>query len=614
VVSCTRSVLSLALVSALVCASTCGREDATLDPIVEAEEVLRDLGPTLTPDSSRTVLRTARRAPGRLAYTAPPGGWLQTRVTIPDDAALAFEFGVGTGETLDAGNPLRFQVMLDGAERFATVLDPVKERHHRRWQRERLDLSAHAGREVEIRVGATSVGDGAAAGTPGWTHLHLVRVHRHPRQRSSAAAPNVLLLVVDTLRADALGCYGATPSPSPALDRLAQGGMRFEDVVAHAPWTVPSVTSLFTGLYPRDHGVTIADDPSPDDRASSHLSRTIPTLATLAQRAGVSTFAASSNPLVGPETGLAAGFERFEQMPAADPVRRWASGRRLNERFLRWIDGHRDVRFFAYLHYMEVHSPYATATPPPAPHGASPDVCAGEASRIGRRMRAGEPAPSPTDVAYLRTLYHHAVADWDRMLDELLTGIERRGLHDRTIVVVTADHGEEFAEHGYLGHGKQLFEESIRVPLVVAGPGIPHGQRTEPVQLVDLLPTIAGRLGAPTPAGLPGHDVLGALPPLSRRAFAEVGHGVGFGQKDLHLAIVRERPWKLVWSPDGDRAALFALTDDPGERDARAAESAEVGARLLESVRQYWHRKAATESEAVSPGMRDKLRSLGYAE
>ena len=607
--------LPVALLAALVMASTCGREDAMLDAVVEAEEVLRDLGPTLTPDTSRTVLRTARRVPGRLAYAAPPGRSLQTRTTVPADTALAFEFGVGTGETSDSGNALRFHVMIDGTERFATVLDPVNKRRHRRWQRARVDLSPHAGREVEIRLGTTSVGDGAAAGTPGWTHLHLVRVHRHPRQRSSPAAPNVLLLVVDTLRADALGCYGATPSPSPALDRLAASGLRFEDVVAHAPWTVPSITSLLTGLYPRDHGVTIADDPSPDDTASSHLPRTIPTLATLAQRAGITTFGASSNPLIGPETGLADGFERFAQMPAADPVRRWASGRRLNADLLEWIDDHRDVRFFAYLHYMEVHSPYTTGSPPsPAPPGSSPDVCAGEASRIGRRMRAGDPAPSPADVAYLRTLYLHAVSQWDRMLEELLRGIERRGLRDRTIVLVTADHGEEFVEHGYLGHGKQLFEESLRVPLVVVGPGIPRGHRREPVQLVDLLPTIARRLGATAPGSLPGHDVLGAPASLPRPAFAEVGHGVGFGQADLHLAMVRERPWKLVWSPDGDRAALFALGEDAREQDPRAPASAEdVGARLLASVREYWQRSAPAEPRAVSPGLEEKLRALGYA-
>jgi arylsulfatase A-like enzyme len=176
-------------------------------------------------------------------------------------------------------------------------------------------LSRHAGREVEIRVGSARLVD-AAPGTPGWTHLHLVRVHRHERQHAGATAPNVLLLVVDTLRADALGCYGATPSPSPALDRLAASGLKFDDVVAHAPWTVPSVTSLLSGLFTPVLGVTIGADRSPVVSASSHLARTIPTLATLAQRAGISTFAASSNPLVGAETGLATGMSRQVDAPA----------------------------------------------------------------------------------------------------------------------------------------------------------------------------------------------------------------------------------------------------------------------------------------------------------
>src|SRR4029450_11440703 len=146
--------------------------------------------------------------------------------------------------------------------------------------------------------------------------VHLGRVHRPPAVPATPEAPNVVMVLVDTLRADALGCYGATPSPTPALDALAGHRTLFEDAVAPAPWTLPPVTSVFTGRYPREHGVITGDDPVPGELGSACLSATVPTLAALARRAGITTFGLSANPLVGSDTGLSAGFEFFDSPPA----------------------------------------------------------------------------------------------------------------------------------------------------------------------------------------------------------------------------------------------------------------------------------------------------------
>jgi arylsulfatase A-like enzyme len=383
--------------------------------------------------------------------------------------------------------------------------------------------------------------------------------------------------------------------------------------VAPAPWTLPSVTTLFTGRYPREHGVIMADNPKPGEEGSAILAATVPTLAALAQRAGVTTFALSANPLVSEDTGLSAGFEFFDDPPASDPRRGWFAGQRLNADFARWARRHRGVRFLAYLHYMEVHSPYVTTGSPPAPPGVRPDVEGGQAGRFSRRLERGEHPPTPVELAHLHALYRHAVAGWDAVLGDLLHRLDELGLRDRTVVVVTADHGEEFLEHGHLAHGKQLYEESIRIPLVLAGPGVPRARRRDPAQLVDLLPTLGRVLGTPLPPALPGVDLLASTPAPARTAFAEARRGIGFGAQDVALAMVREPPWKLVWAPDLDRGALYNLADDPAERAERPP-SDDIGRRLLATVREYWARRAMADIAQPAPGVADKLRLLGYVE
>jgi arylsulfatase A-like enzyme len=244
---------------------------------------------------------------------------------------------------------------------------------------------------------------------------------------------------------------------------------------------------------------------------------------------------------------------------------------------------------------------------------ASADIRSGDASRIGRRMLAGEPAPAAPDVAHLRTLYARAIGEWDRTFGRMLDALDALGLRDRTIVVVTADHGEEFLEHGHLAHGKQLFDESIRVPLLIAGPGVPPGRHEAQARLVDVLPTIVARLGAELPAALAGRDLLAPAPSMPRPAFGEARRALCFDEPDQELAMVREPPWKLLWSPSTDRTALFNLDDDPRELRDRAPGEA-VTARLLASAREYWQRTAPAEVPRMAPGVADKLRALGYAE
>jgi len=542
----------------------------------------------------------------RRALLAPADGALRFRVRIPPDAALRFGVGVDARAT----RPVRFAVAVDGRELFSRAVDQSR-RRGQRWFDERVALPAGAGREVEIAL----VTHGADAG---WSPVRVVRERFVDRQAADALHPNVLVLLVDTLRADRLGCYGADPSPTPTLDALAGGGRVFADNVAQAAWTMPSVASIMTGLHPRSHGVLGGPEPgaAADDRDWAFLPSALPTIAGTASAAGITTVGVSANPLVSRGTNLAHGFETFVDVPIDRRTHHWATAGDVNAAFLDWLRANRGHRFLGYLHFMEPHDPYTPPddlrpTPPP---GIRPRLVAGDIVAFAEAIDwHGAPPLPESDVRWLRTLYDAEVRSWDRALASLIGGLDAAGIRSSTVIVVTADHGEEFQEHGRLKHGSQLFEESIRTPLVIQGPGIATGRTTTQTQGIDVFPTVAALLGATPPATLPGRDVLAATdaPPP---AFLETRAGPGDGGPSIDLLAVRSDGWKLVRDPVTGRTQLFDLAHDPTEHNELSATSPE-GAPLAARL-DHWLEAAPSppRADGADSALRQKLRALGYLQ
>jgi hypothetical protein len=255
----------------------------------------------------------------RHALIVPPPARLRFQVSVPADGWLTFAAGVqGATKRDTALGGVRFIVRVDGTERYARTVNPARTQYDRRWFDERLDLSSLAGHEATIELATEAERPGARlAGTPGWSEVRIVRETSQARQPARAGAPNVIVLLVDTLRADRLGCYGASPSPSPVLDRLAARGTVFEHAISQASWTMPAVASLFTGLLPWSHGMVgesrewgdtaVAEN----DSGGSFLADPLVTFAELAEASGISTVGAAANPIVSRGTNLAQGFESF---------------------------------------------------------------------------------------------------------------------------------------------------------------------------------------------------------------------------------------------------------------------------------------------------------------
>ncbi len=273
--------------------------------------------------------------------------------------------------------------------------------------------------------------------------------------------PHVVLITVDTLRADRLGCYGSRTAGTPAIDALAAEGFVVDRAVAPLPETRPSHYTLFSSLHPRDHGVL--------SNASGFVAEHL-TLPALYRAAGYATGGFPACSLFNAAAGEALGFSYFAAAGKAE-----LAAHEVVPAALDWLEVHAPVRFFLYLHLVDPHTPHRPH-PAEAARLELPLPPAGWPER-GLDGVPSEPAPGQAIRDYSSQLYDASVATGDRWFGEVLDALHRLDLTERTIVVFTSDHGEELFDHGRHGHGHEVYDELVRAPLVMRGPGIPTDRR-----------------------------------------------------------------------------------------------------------------------------------------
>ncbi len=424
---------------------------------------------------------------------------------------------------------------------------------------------------------------------------------------SGPGAPrNWILISLDTLRPDRLGVYGHDRDTSPALDALAAEGVVFDDAIATSPWTLPSHASLLTGLYPNRHVVRDHDSLLPAD---------VRTAAEVLAAADFTTMAVASSPLLGPEYGLARGFERFrmcsplgESLGAYRRVENRA--RAVTDAALELLEARGDDPFFLFLHYYDAHTDYA---PDPQYRERFVDTPAGALDgRIESlsAVRSGELFPGAQDVAHVVQLYDAEVRQLDDQLARLFDYLAKSGLDEDTLVVVTSDHGEEFLEHGSVLHSRTYYEEVIRIPLILRGPGVAAGRRASGLaSLVDVLPTALGLLGIPVLAELPGRDLLGPADP-ERVVFAE---GDYLNERGNTFRMARSADYKLIHNAYSGQSRLVDFAWDPDERRDSTGRAPEAVAELRAHLDAYLaeNREPGVAPEASEERL-EQLRQLGY--
>ena len=405
-----------------------------------------------------------------------------------------------------------------------------------------------------------------------------------------AKDPNVVLITIDTVRADHIGCYGDREARTPNLDALSRDGVLFRTVVASVPLTLPSHCSILTGTYPPLHGVR--------DNLGYRLGEAPPTLASILKRRGYSTAAFVAADVLDPSRGLNRGFDAYScplrrKMGRDNPLvfnlqelRRGAES--VVSDALGWMSDegpHSGKPFFVWIHLYDPHTPY---DPP-------------------ERFRDS-----------VRSPYDGAIAYADYAVGKVFDYLKQQGLYDSSLIVATSDHGESFGEHGEHAHGYFVYDPTLLVPLIVkppAGSGVAVHRIEEPVRSIDIAPTVLQFLGMPVSPGMHGSGLLSMMrdsetDPWTRAAYCETYYPAEFGWSPLRA--LRSGRFKYI---DAPKPELYDLVADPGEThnlyQAKRAVANELNAQLRGLLSKITP-KASTAETRATPTEITLLASLGY--
>ena len=480
----------------------------------------------------------------------------------------------------------------------------------------RLALGGEGSRVVRLTLEASLAGDGSDSGSSVALRGPVVRSRKSavgaPVELVATEAvadlrrPNILLYVIDTLRADHLGVYGYPRPVSPQIDAFAAEATVFDDAVAQSSWTRASMASIFTSLWPLQHAT---------NRRGDVLAPEAVTLAELLREAGYETVAFAKNQNVFPTFGFSQGFEDFNAM--------WAKGKshKINAKVEKWLqtyDG--DRPFFLYLHAVDPHVPYGppegfkyqfakksnddlTLSRPPGP-------------KIWKKLESKQ---QERILGHLLDLYDGEIAYNDSTFGQLLEILQESSVYEETLIILLSDHGEEFQDHGNWQHGRNLFVENLHVPLIVRFPDRGHGVRVKRrVQHIDLFPTLLDYLDLDVPEFLEGSSFLSWVTDPQSLVEEDSRPAYSFLYLDgLPNVSVIEGEWKLVQNLSQGEIAwtnLFNRTEDPGETRNRALERPILASYLATLIaKRRGEESRLTAGEAVlDERMEEALKALGY--
>jgi arylsulfatase A-like enzyme len=562
------------------------------------------------------------RRPGfapTLALHAPPArrvatGWF----TPPAGAALRVAVGLADPRPLSTAAAARLRVVAENRSGrrhvvAARTLEPAIHAGDVGWQPIAAPLDgarAVLGPEIRLVFRTRPLRSGDRAAFAVWGDPTVVA----PAATARAPRPNVVLVSLDTLRADRLGAYGGPLPTSPVLDAFARDGTLFEVGMANAVHTLPSHATMFTGRYPCAHRLG-RHHPEMDFLHGTKLARRVPVLAELLRGQGYATAAFTEDAYVGL---FQRGFGVFRDNVSADFHRPEGLVEQTVDGAVEWLRREAFGPFLLFVHTYQVHWPYE----PPHPYREWFTV------EDMQRTAAGVARPAAAEASL--ALYDAEIRYTDAVLGDLLRALDELGLRDDTIVVVTSDHGEAFGEHGHILHNHYVHDEVVRVPFVWRAPGLVRaGHRVhEPVGLVDLVPTLLDLLALPVPAGVQGRSVTPLL--RGEPAPQDLQERMVFGESlGATRFAVRTARWKaIIEQPQGPTAppagvAVFLPAVDPQERQpvslpqveqeaVRARDALEAECERLASPPAAEERPAG--ADGADPTRERTLRALGYIE
>jgi choline-sulfatase len=545
---------------------------------------------------------------------------------VPSNGHLHF----GMGTTVK-GNPITFRVSVGEAavNLFSRTID-----YQDRWEDADVDLSRWGGRTIKLQLRTESAREGDVAL---WTNPLITTAARKSR-------PNILIYTIDTARADHASLYGYSRDTTPFLKKLAASGVVFNDCQAQAPWTKSSIASLMTSLYAFTHGIVSDADTIPTGAA---------TLAEQLRAGGYVTASIVSTPFVGRATGLERGFDTLLESPVVQrqikqPTDRGTDSAALNRVVFPWLDQHHDEPFFLYAHSTDPHAPYE----PPAPFDAAfakpsetpafdrayarlqGDHSSGGGDVVSREMCQKAGINPDAFIRQAMDRYDSEIQHNDHSLELLIGKLKRLGILDDTLIIVVSDHGEEFWDHGWTAHAHSVYQELTHVMLLMWNPVLlpTHRNINEPVQLIDVMPTILDLLGLKTPQIVEGQSMVPlikgqtfkrrGLVMSSRFAPARPEGPVPENSTD-GFAII-DSHWKFIYRNKAAKAGakkveLYDRNIDRSERHDISAEHPHEVEAMMGALSQWIDAQNQIRLMVGHPGTTqldrktlDQLRSLGY--
>jgi arylsulfatase A-like enzyme len=587
--------VAASMAAALLLARRAGREARAEAAVVRLDAP--DGRPEMLGDGQGTKLEA-------VAVDVP--STLSWRVAVPEGARLVTDLAFDRSKVGPADLACRARVewARGGGPPEVLVERAVEPRGP--WRTFATDLGERAAPDAELRLTlACRTPDGTAAVLPRAARWSLPVVYQ-PRR---PPAPNVVLVTVDTLRADHLGAYGYSRPTSPGVDRLARRGVLFRNAESVQSATWPALASLHTSQPPGRHGVIWN---------GWHLREGATTLAGLLRAKGYDTSAFLTN-----MTGTR--HPGFSRLFLARGGAQAEMDRRATDAAVEHLGRVGDRRFFLWLHLLSPHADYA----PPPPYdtaftrpGAS--TLSGTIKRLAE-VRARGVRLSDADVAHVVALYDGEVAYADAQVDRLLSELRARGLERSTLVVFTADHGEDLHEHNrYFFHAASMYSSSLHVPLILSWPEVlPAGARVDhPASLVDVAPTVLSLLGLPAPSSFLGKDLL-----PGRKVPAQPPRAVAYSETNGRIFGARTSEWRFVYNPDklhpealggpypiGD-VELYDLRRDPREGHDVAGSRGDLVASFTAQVlawKEHERRGDGAPEQTIDPHTRQELEALGY--
>lgn len=429
--------------------------------------------------------------------------------------------------------------------------------------------------------------------------LAAVLFLRNGKRGGDQTRPNIILISIDTLRADHVHGYGYERQTTPFLDSLIRRGTSFSNAISSAPWTLPSHLSLFTSLYPHTHGVV-------NDQLA--LNDDVVTLPMLLQRAGYQTGGFASCLYLFPGYGFDRGFDYYiEKNIFPAPV--------LGKEAMDWLLQTKPGNFFLFLHFYDVHPPHDPQEKYVKMFESSYDGTFSGDTESLLKVREGELVFSDEDRRHLKVLYDAEIRQLDESLATLMNAFDAAGYLDNTLLVVFSDHGEEFFDHGGVLHSRTLYDELIKVPLIVVGPGIPAGKRIdEEVQLIDVLPLILDACHIKPPRGIEGESLLplisGTAINWKQIAFAEADKDNA--KEDIKRAM-RTNNYKFYYDRLTGEEDLFDLSLDPAETKSVLEENPDMAKMYRDQLRLWMNTKRGNPKKiSFTENEKELLRALGY--